>query len=458
MKERWRLVVEGLGKIERAEVDVHPLMLLVGPNNTGKSYLASLLWGLAAMPGGLNVPQGPVQQACDAWLAHHLVQGREQTSVVLTDADIELFDRLFESALAANRDSLISRIFNNDAVTARKLEFRNISGVRQIALEWQPYSKGYLLVVRSGSEQQIPLGLPNSPHGVDMLGNSVDLVGSPVKRLLMYTIALGSLFLRESPIFLPASRTGFMQLYKAAVRRSLHGAFRPEPDDRGWLDLTAPTFEFLDLLALKLRGDQRSEQFAEEADLLESALGGRVELVEGVGVNEFRYHPDGAQASLSMSRSSSLVTELAPLILVLRHLSGFPVLILEEPEAHLHPEVQRRVAQVVVRLIRKGLHVWITTHSENLCQQINNFLKLGALDPERRAEAQQRLGYGPQDYLDLDEVAGYQFKLDERGERSFVEAMEKTPHGLVMPTFNTPLLRLAEEVDALDELVDEAEA
>jgi AAA15 family ATPase/GTPase len=156
-----------------------------------------------------------------------------------------------------------------------------------------------------------------------------------------------------------------------------------------------------------------------------------------------------------MSLSSSLVTEVTPIILALRHVRHIPVLILEEPEAHLHPKLQRKLAQVVVRLIRKGLYVWITTHSENFCQQINNFMKLGALDPSRRAEAQQKLGYGEQDYLEFDDVGGYEFKLDETGERSIVTPLKKKERGLVMPTFNKELLALGKEIDFLNEQDEE---
>src|SRR4051794_40370193 len=41
----WTLSVEGFGKIAKGEVTMAPLVVLVGKNNTGKSYLSSLLWG-----------------------------------------------------------------------------------------------------------------------------------------------------------------------------------------------------------------------------------------------------------------------------------------------------------------------------------------------------------------------------------------------------------------------------
>jgi hypothetical protein len=97
--------------------------------------------------------------------------------------------------------------------------------------------------------------------------------------------------------------------------------------------------------------------------------------------------------------------------------------------------------------VRKGLFVWITTHSENFCQQINNFMKLGA--HPRRAEMQKKHGYDESDYLDVDDVGGYQFEPEPGASgRTVVTEMKKTPQGLVMPTFNQVLADLTDE--ALD--------
>lgn len=50
---------------------------------------------------------------------------------------------------------------------------------------------------------------------------------------------------------------------------------------------------------------------------------------------------------------SALVTELTPIILALRHVEYVPFLVLEDPEAHVHPRIQRLLAQTIVRLVRK---------------------------------------------------------------------------------------------------------
>jgi len=254
---------------------------------------------------------------------------------------------------------------------------------------------------------------------------------------------------RSGPLFLPASRTGFMLLYRSLAQQLVGDALiktaTPAPPVP---DLTAPTIDFLGML-VGLRPEEGA--YPDEAAFLERALGGRLDLKSGVGLNEVVYKHEGG-SELPLELSSSLVTELAPVVLTLRHVLGYNVLLIEEPEAHLHPHLQRRLAQVIVRLVRKGLFVWITTHSENFCQQINNFMKLGA--HPRRAEMQRKHGYEEMDYLDLDDVAGYQFEPDASGLRTVVTEMKKTASGLAMPTFNRELAALTDE--ALDLELPEA--
>jgi hypothetical protein len=267
-------------------------------------------------------------------------------------------------------------------------------------------------------------------------------------QLLSHMRAIGYLpreYMPGDPVYLPASRTGFMLLYKGVLSSMIQrGAAGPWPAQALGVELTAPAVHFLQLLALGLKSDNKGP-FSAEADLLERhAFPGTIDLANSIGVNEVEYRYDAAQPSLPMQLSSSLVTELAPLILVLRHASELPFLVLEEPEAHLHPRLVRLVAQVIARLVRKGVQVCVTTHSADFCQQINNFIKLGSLPPEQRALLQSQYGYEGGDYLAESEVAGYQFRIGDSG-RSTVTRLEESPSGLAMPTFNEELFALSKQ-------------
>lgn len=457
MKPRWKLSVEAFGKIERAEVEVRPLTLFAGPNNSGKSYLVSLLWGLVALPGELMSQACPELEAANAWIAQRIDEGKAPFEHELTIEELGLFDRLFDALLTANRSRLSRSLFNNDAVTLGAVSFQRTCAERRLRLRWRREPDGQSVVEAFWSDERgVYVTIPSS---------SIDYLRMTVREIVMRAAVFErlsavmpglELFDKSAPLYLPASRTGFMHLYKAAARRSMHETFRRTAEKRDFsLDLTTPAFHFIDMLAFGLKREQ-SQRYAEEAAFLEQSLTGNVELVADAGaVNEYRYHPAGTTAPLPMQLSSALVTELAPLILVLRHLSSFPALVLEEPEAHLHPQLQRRIAQVIGRLVHKGLFVWVTTHSENFCQEINNLIKLGSLPPDKRAEAQQKLGYDPQDYLDLDDVSGCELRLDPTGKRSTAVAMKRTEAGLVMPTFNQAIVKLSQDVAYLDGLLNE---
>ena len=42
----WKLHVEGLGKIKSADIEVSPFNMFIGDNNSGKSYIMTVIYGL----------------------------------------------------------------------------------------------------------------------------------------------------------------------------------------------------------------------------------------------------------------------------------------------------------------------------------------------------------------------------------------------------------------------------
>lgn len=455
MQPPWKLVVEDLGRIARAEIEARPLLLFVGGNNTGKTYLASMLWGLLSLSGELPVHRGEAFQRCVAWIEERYARRKEEPEFKITPEVLADFVQILNDTLREQRAVLAARTFNRKSFKIGKLELHGIAPLTNIPLCWETFS--------INGKPSAMLSSRGYPFWWSRLAEDAEQRVAAIQHLTMNHM-LGNLsgyrmFVPApnpaggpvGPVFLPASRTGFMLLYRSFAQKLVGdvliktgGQSSPVPD------LTAPTVDFLQRL-IGLRNEPGS--CPDEAIFLEQEMGGSLSLVSGVGVNEVLYQHAEGEPPLPMELSSSLVTELAPLILTLRHVSGYIVLIIEEPEAHLHPRLQRRLAQVIVRLIRKGLFVWITTHSENFCQQINNFMKLGA--HPRRAEMQAKYGYEEMDYLEMDDVAGYQFEPDVSG-RSIVTEMKKTPSGLVMPTFNRELADLTDQ--ALDLELPEGEA
>ena len=143
--------------------------------------------------------------------------------------------------------------------------------------------------------------------------------------------------------------------------------------------------------------------------LEDEVLRGEIEVEKSAaGYPEFRYLPQKAQQALRMSHSSSMVSELAPLVLFLRNIiRPGDTLIIEEPESHLHPAAQTKLAVTLARLVRAGVRVLITTHSEWILEQIGNLVREGEV---------MKLGKNkrePSTWLTEEEVGAWWFRTDK---------------------------------------------
>lgn len=108
----------------------------------------------------------------------------------------------------------------------------------------------------------------------------------------------------------------------------------------------------------------------------------------------------------------------------------------------LHPQLQQQMGRLLIRMVRQGLPVVITTHSDIILQHINNMLKLNSL--ENKEELQKRFGYIGEDLLSADQIGLYQ--LQDQGLYSDVKELIAGRYGFEVPTFNDALDKLLEEV------------
>ena len=118
---------------------------------------------------------------------------------------------------------------------------------------------------------------------------------------------------------------------------------------------------------------------------------------------------------IAIRRASSMVADLAPLAMWIdRIVEPGDLLVVDEPESHLHPGAIRLVARVLVRLVGEGVSVVCATHSAVLLHELSNCLLLsqrGSLDAQ---DMQQ--GYEIGDCLSLNDLAVHRFHRQGPGE------------------------------------------
>lgn len=97
--------------------------------------------------------------------------------------------------------------------------------------------------------------------------------------------------------------------------------------------------------------------------------------LQQVGGNLMYYTSKGAEMPLTAAASS--IKELAPLTLMFNKFAADSLFVLfEEPEAHLHPQRQIRVADMIGCSVNMGTHMQVTTHSDYFIKRLNNLMKL----------------------------------------------------------------------------------
>ena len=212
---------------------------------------------------------------------------------------------------------------------------------------------------------------------------------------------------------LPASRSGIVQGHKilaaTIIRQSnLLGAQRVNLPA-----LPGVTTEFLsDLISLdrSMRPTRPDVEFDEAISFIEKkVLHGEIDLDESEGLPYPEISYETSVGKFTLEHSSSMVTELAPVILFLKYLvRPGHLLIFEEPESHLHPAAQLQMARGIARLVNAGVRVLITTHSSDFVGQIDNLISMSNVSEETWAS----LGLEAEECLQPEQVNAYGFRID----------------------------------------------
>ncbi len=463
----YHLAVNHFGPIVKAEVDVRPLTIFVGPSNTGKSYLAILIyalhqcfaiergktpfelprWNLHGSTLDLELSSGTLE-ALDDWLSNYTPREPLQP---LPPGVLGSIRSILEGCegLDDSIDSEISRCFGLEDIRdmRRRPTSRATTATVRVPRAADRGEAGYELLLNSDGvevrgvfgEVALPdrlegesLNYPSFLHLVRMSESVRGRSNDRYRQLMLARLAEHvhrSLLkpLCANAYYLPADRTGVMHAHQVVVGTLVQSAttagLRPSTHVPR---LSGVLADFLNQLIAVGIGDQRRRKTAVAVAraLEKNLLSGTVRVDPSLsGYPAFFYRPDGWSKDLPMIRASSMVSELAPVVLYLRHVvSPGDVLIIEEPEAHLHPAMQTGFACELARLVRAGVRVVMTTHSEWFLEQIGNLVRLSSLPRPKR------VGIAGADVaLDPHDVGAWLFKRSGRPVGSIVEEVELDP-------------------------------
>lgn len=438
----WKLGVEDFGKIKSAEIEVAPLTLFVGDNNSGKSYLLSLIWGIRNLGAEIFLDNlGLDKKELIDWMTEKITIAMETGKCKFS---LETVDKLFEEVLNAElkrkKEELVKKIFNSDKVSIGKLyiQFKNLNS---IDLEFNLH-EGELLYLNIDGEPVIVLGKTVLEEKKYLENGFIQwgILQSIYAHILKTDITRMD---SNSCIYLPAARTGFMLTKDIINKVGRQNTFNISTEKETITPFVRPINQFLDVMTDLTTDYTENKEFLELSRDIEKELASGTVEISNMPNKEVQYVPDGYETGIPLRLTSAVVTELSPLILILKHKNQIDSLCYEEPEMCLHPQLQYKMGKIIGRMVNSGIEMIITTHSDLILQHINNMIKL--LKRKDKKEVCQKLGYTPKDLLACDDVRVYQFETKMK-ERTEVKELLCGEDGFVVPTFN----------NALDLIMDEA--
>ena len=467
--EQLQLTVSNFGPIAKAEIDLRPLTVFVGPSNTGKSYLAILIYALHKFfddyTGRRNIKftRRPLmlhrnadgEQPFDDENANRLIDwvkniiAQVEAKSPLEASPIQLPDFIVSMARSVFSDANnfseviaedIERSFGVED-SATLIRRGNREGAK-IILSFQPLE--YELILKKGNpkgsaiaiSEEIPLYIdPYTKRMEEVLfwvreaTNSLALGNDDTARQnVQYFISeFFSLVLSNivAPLnipahYLPADRTGVMHAHRVVVASLIERAPRAGlRRDAPLPALSGVHADFLEQL-VKL-GDPKglhNKKGNLAADIEQQILSGEIRSKNSqTGYPMFSYRPQGFGVDLPLMNASSMVSELAPVVLYLRHIvQPGDVLIIEEPESHLHPAMQVEFIRQLAAVVHAGIRVMLTTHSEWVLDELANLVRLSELPKARRKGVA-----GANFALNHDQVGVWLFEPKQRPKGSVVK-------------------------------------
>ena len=438
----WKLIVEDFGKIKSAEIEVAPLTLFVGDNNSGKSYLLSLIWGIKnlGIETFLNYSQIEKKELID-WMTEKITTVMTTGSCKFSLETVEdMFEEVLNDQLKKEKEEFVKRIFNSDKVSIGKLyvQFENL---KNIDLEVNLDENERLTL---NINRKLVLCVNMKITEIKPLLKTGVVQWAILQNIYVYILKLNNTVNDDnSCIYLPAARTGFMLTKDIINKVGRQNTFNISTEKETITPFIRPINQFLDVMTDLTTEYTRNKELLELSYAIEKELASGTVEISSMPNKEVQYVPDGFESGIPLRLTSAVVTELSPLILILKHKQLIESFCYEEPEMCLHPQLQHKMGKMIGRMVNSGIEMIITTHSDLILQHINNMIKLS--NREDKNEICQKLGYTSKDLLTCDNVRVYQFETKMQ-EKTEVKELVCGENGFVVPTFN----------NALDLIMDEA--
>ena len=184
---------------------------------------------------------------------------------------------------------------------------------------------------------------------------------------------------------------------------------------------------------------------------LHAIMEGEVQKEDG----KYVYLTEGLHMPISAAASS--IREIAPLqLLASKVIMGQTAILIEEPEAHLHPNKQRMMADVVGCIHKTGAYVHLTTHSDYFLRRINELILFqryaDSHSKEEVTKLSERTGISTSFSIDGKKAVAYLVERQDDGSSKVIE--QNLKNGVPFTSFSDAVRESMRVEDILEEALE----
>jgi AAA15 family ATPase/GTPase len=391
-----QLLVKNLGPIKECQIDLtKKFLVFVGYNNTGKTYLAHLIWAIFHPQARKEF----VKQLTSAFV--------EQMAGTL---DKEWINLLLDKYINFIKSDTLPRVLNIIADIDKydflveqlelKLQCENLDFLKekkyQGGIVYQTKDQKYRFIELSKDKDSLSLRIDNESE-VD--GKVKTLVEVYDRQISLISEVIDLLFDNQIPFYLPVTRLVSSAFYQYVLRVEKEkkaeiledfakiiknlSSVSPEIIHKYKGSYTQPTDILMTRFSsLREIGKPRdTKEYGRFIEQLEEILGGHIVIKEETDSRDI-YLKINEEQEIPMFLSSSSVNQLSSLYLYLKYWvkTENNFLVIDEPEINLHPSNQVLLVDLLVSFAKRNNNrVLIATHSPLVAEAINNHLHLGFL-------------------------------------------------------------------------------
>ena len=448
-KTNTKFRFKNIGPVHKAGLELGDLTVIAGRNNTGKTYITYTLYGFLKWKSSHYADRLLATQKFSGMKfpdAYKVAEKISQEGLETFALDMETFFRQRKEAI-----KMLSRTFSKEILpsvfSSQKDDFAKASvdvDIEQTCSNDYQYpesdldQKGPLSIKYDGSRVTIVYNRERGRLGITRLQN---LVSYSYFRFLVHDVF-------PDPFILSAERFGISLFYRELdfTKNQIVDILQKMGDDKK--DRRRRTLPFMLLeksasrYALPIKDNidytrNIPDLSRRKSELHESRLFDHIkEMMDGYYrtsgedirfVSKFRKEK---YFDIPLHLTSSSVRGLSDLYFFLRHKAEKnTLLILDEPESHLDTHNQRLLARLLASIVRVGLKVLITTHSDYLIKEINNLVMLSK-PFAGKADLIKKLKYGRNEFLTPDLIRAY------IAENNGLTSCQVDDFGIDMPVFD----------------------